>query len=216
MTATFGLKGAHAESADEFDVLLDDVESAGLNGVNRLSPGGRQDQGMSVTTHAGSSCRRILERKPTTMERAAVAGSVAKLRIRRRERERWRRLAAFLHDSRKIGRENILPVVPCAQRAQPSTLTPGASMPCGAPRVQERGSIELVSVELWRRYQRRRCCSSSVEVRILQADHSRRWRGPALCAPRIRRAAFLREALTATSAAACVSSAKPRLLIRSF
>ena len=38
MTATFGLKGAHAESADEFDVLLDDVESAGLNEVNRLSP----------------------------------------------------------------------------------------------------------------------------------------------------------------------------------
>ena len=121
-----------------------------------------------------------------TMERAAVEGSVAKHRTRERERERWRRLAAFLQDSRKIGREVILPVVPCAQRAQPSTLTLGAGMPCGPLRVQEQDSIEPVSVELWRRYQWRRCCSSSVEVRILQADHPRRWRGPALCAPRIR------------------------------
>ena len=66
----------------------------------------------------------------------------------------------------------LLPVVPCAQRAQPSTLTLGARMPCGARRVPEQGSIEPVSVELWRRYQRRRCCSSSMEVRILQADPS--------------------------------------------
>ena len=36
MTATFGLQGAHAESADEFGVLLDDVQSAGLNGVDRV------------------------------------------------------------------------------------------------------------------------------------------------------------------------------------
>ena len=84
------------------------------------------------------------------MERTAVAGSVAKHRNRRRERERWRRLAAFLKDSRKIGR-NYLAVVPCSQRAQPSTLTPGASMPVGALRVPERCSIEPVSVELWRR-----------------------------------------------------------------
>ena len=32
----------------------------------------------------------------------------------------------------------------------------GASMPCGAHHVPEQGSIEPVSVELWRRYQRRR------------------------------------------------------------
>ena len=30
-------------------------------------------------------------------------------------------------------------------------------MPCGAPRVPRRGSIEPLSVELWRRFQRRRC-----------------------------------------------------------
>ena len=47
-------------------------------------------------------------------------------------------------------------------------------------------------------------------------NHSRRWRGPALCAPRIRRAAFLRKVLTAKSVAACVSFTKQWLLIRSF
>ena len=36
MTATVGLHGVHAESADEFDVLLNDVHSAGLNGVDRV------------------------------------------------------------------------------------------------------------------------------------------------------------------------------------
>ena len=45
---------------------------------------------------------------------------------------------------RKIGREVLLPLVPRA----PSKLTLGTSMPCGAPRVPEQGSMELVSVEL--------------------------------------------------------------------
>ena len=35
------------------------------------------------------------------------------------------------------------PVVLCAHRAQPPTLTPGASMPCGAHRVPEQGSSSL-------------------------------------------------------------------------
>ena len=34
ISAAFGLQGAHAESADEFDALLDDVQSAGLSGVD--------------------------------------------------------------------------------------------------------------------------------------------------------------------------------------
>ena len=38
----------------------------------------------------------------------------------------------------KNGGEILLPVVPCAQRAHPSTLTLGASIPRGAPRVPER------------------------------------------------------------------------------
>ena len=58
---------------------------------------------------------------------------------------------------------SYIPVVPCVQRAQPSTLTLGASMPCGASRVAEQGSIEFASVKLWRRCRRRRC-SSSMEV----------------------------------------------------
>ena len=37
ISAAFGLQGAHAESADEFDALLDDVQSAGLSGVDRLN-----------------------------------------------------------------------------------------------------------------------------------------------------------------------------------
>ena len=32
--SAFGLQGAHAESADEFDALLDDVQSAGLSGLS--------------------------------------------------------------------------------------------------------------------------------------------------------------------------------------
>ena len=36
LTAAFGLQGAHAESADEFDALLDDAQNAGLSGVDRL------------------------------------------------------------------------------------------------------------------------------------------------------------------------------------
>ena len=35
ISAACGLQGAHAESADEFDALLDDVQSAGLSGVDR-------------------------------------------------------------------------------------------------------------------------------------------------------------------------------------
>ena len=36
MTATFGLQSAHADGADEIDAHLDDVPSAGLNGVDRV------------------------------------------------------------------------------------------------------------------------------------------------------------------------------------
>ena len=43
----------------------------------------------------------------------------------------------------KIGREVLLPVVPCAHRAQPSTLTLRASMPCGALRVPGQGSSRM-------------------------------------------------------------------------
>ena len=60
MTATFGLQSAHADGADEVDAVLDDVPSAGLNGVDRRHRGvfhrdGRQDQEMSASTHAGNS-----------------------------------------------------------------------------------------------------------------------------------------------------------------
>ena len=34
---SFGLQGAHAESADEFDALLDDAQNAGFSGVDRLN-----------------------------------------------------------------------------------------------------------------------------------------------------------------------------------
>ena len=67
------------------------------------------------------------------------------------ERERWRRLAALLQDPREIGREKFS----CAP-----TL-PLKEPPCGVHRVPGQGPV---SVELWRRYQRRRSCSSSVEV----------------------------------------------------
>ena len=123
-TATFSLQSAHADGAGETDALLDDVPSPGLNGVDRVI--GASPIVKVVTTRG---CRRrymlatvagILEEhrtggaeramaltklgeKPTTMERAAVEESVAKDRIRERERERWRRLAAFLRDSQKIG-----------------------------------------------------------------------------------------------------------------
>ena len=47
-------------------------------------------------------------KKPTRAAKAAVAGSVAKLRLWRRERERWRRLpAALLQDPRETGREKF-------------------------------------------------------------------------------------------------------------
>ena len=89
-------------------------------------------------------------------------------------------------------REVLLPVVPCAHRAQPSTLTLGASMPCGAPRVPGQGSSSLCPSAPGVVINDGDDIASSMEVRILQADHNRQWRGPALCAPRIRRAAFLR------------------------
>ena len=53
----------------------------------------------------------------------------------------------FFRFSRKWESEVVLPVV-CVQRAQPSTLTQGTNMSCGAPRVPEQGSIEPVSGEL--------------------------------------------------------------------
>ena len=63
MTATFGFQGAHAEIADEIDALLDDVHSAGLNGVDRVN-------GASLTVEVvktrGCRLRHML---------AAVAGS---------------------------------------------------------------------------------------------------------------------------------------------
>ena len=37
LTAASGLQGAHAESADDFDALLDDAQNAGLSGVDRLN-----------------------------------------------------------------------------------------------------------------------------------------------------------------------------------
>ena len=172
MTATFGFQGAHAESGDEFDVLLDDVQSAGLNGVDRVigasHRGGRQDQGISVTTPAGSS---FWDSGRTSLRRCRKSDDTDEFLVRKKGGGRGKRGPASNPEARKRTmeeagsffsgvsknweREVILPVVPCAQRAQPSTLTPGAS---------ERGSIDPVFVELWRRYRRRRCCSSNVEV----------------------------------------------------
>ena len=109
-----------------FDVLLD-VHSAGL-GVDRVigaslivevvkTRGCRLRHMLAAVAgtldeHRSQRCRR----KPTTMERAAVAESVAKHRIRRRGRERWRRLAAFPQDSRKIGTEKFS-CPPCRARS---------------------------------------------------------------------------------------------------
>ena len=60
MTATFGIQGAHADGADEFEAPLADVPSAGLNGVDRVVGGvshreSRRNQEISFSTHAGSS-----------------------------------------------------------------------------------------------------------------------------------------------------------------
>ena len=285
ISAAFSLQGAHAESADEFEAFLDDVQSAGLSGVDTLNGPSliHQNQGMSagcgvvkslsscdataegtawgkpgffqkfqdVATHAGSSgwdsgrasgweCRKSdgddeslvsrfgaavdpqhnlewawpllgvldpegrhnMQRSPlkqsglisfhtetvvneeakrrltsaasSTMpqtdfsqlqgvrnelkkqrssgeERQACQASTAEARKRTMEGAR----CSSSGFSRNWEREVLLPVVPCVQRAQRSTLTQGANMPCGAPRVPEQGSIELVSAEPWRRYQRR-------------------------------------------------------------
>ena len=118
MTATFGLQGVHEKGADEFNALLEDVHNAGLSGVVRVIGASLivkivETREMSVATHAGSSCldcgrtsyqkcgqkRRhwqVLGKKPTTLERAAAARSVAKHRFRKREGERWRGQAALL------------------------------------------------------------------------------------------------------------------------
>ena len=88
-------------------------------------------------------------------------------------------------------------------------------MPCGAPRVPGPGSLSLCPSTSGVVINDGDDVASSMEVRSLQADKPRRWRGSALCAQRIRRAALLRKVLTATSAAACVSSTKQWLLIRS-
>ena len=119
---------------------------------------------------------------------ARATGSGLDLGVKENDGGGWQLFFRILEN---LG-ERLLTVVPSVQRAQRSTLIPGTSMPRGALRVLEPGSIEPVSVELWLRYQRGRGCSSSEKVRFLQADHSRRWRGPALCATQIRRASFLR------------------------
>ena len=80
-----------------------------------------------------------------------------------------------------------MPVVPYTHRAQPSTLTLGASMPCGARRVPGQGSSEPTCVSTSGVViNDGDDIASSTKVRILQSDHPRRWRGPALCAPRVR------------------------------
>ena len=112
MTATFGLQG---------DALLQDVRNARLSGVVRvigtslivkMVKKGRcrlrhmleAVAGFLVEHRTGSAERATaltsVGKEPTALERAAAAGSVAKHRFRKREGERWRRLAALLQDSR--------------------------------------------------------------------------------------------------------------------
>ena len=184
MTAAFGLQGVHAEGADEFDAF--DVENAGLNGVDRLN-----GASLIVKVVKTRECRlrRMLatvagildEHRTGGAERAMALmslgeeandngkgrgrgkrGQASNPELRKRTMEEASSSSSGF--SRNWMREVLLDVVPCAQRAQPSTLIPGASMPCGAPRVPEQGFIEPVSVELWCRYQRLRRCSSSVEI----------------------------------------------------
>ena len=79
--------------------------------------------------------------------------------------------------SKNWEREVLLPVMPRAHRAQPSTpLTLGASMPCGAPRVPGQGSSSLGPSTSGVVKKDGDDTASSKEVRILQADHPRRWR----------------------------------------
>ena len=177
MTATFGLQGRPCRKRRRIRCSLRRrakrrSQRGGQSHRGVSHGGGRHDQGVSVTTHAGSSCldpgrtslRRCRKINGTdefwggsqrqwkgrwsrdawpSIESGGVKENdggglqpffrileklgekfpcVAKHRIWRLERERWRRLAAFLQDSRKIGREReiLLPVVPCAQRARKS------------------------------------------------------------------------------------------------
>ena len=78
-----------------------------------------------------------------------------------------------------------MPVVRYAHRARPSIRTLRASMPRGAPRVPGQGSSSLCPSTSGVVINDGDDITSSMKVRILQADHPRRWRGPALCAPRI-------------------------------
>ena len=69
---------------------------------------------------------------------------MAKHRIRKREGERWRSLAAFLQDSRKFGGEkSSCPSCRAFIARSHSTLTLGANIPCGAPHVPEQDSSSL-------------------------------------------------------------------------
>ena len=110
MTAIFGLQGAHEKGADEFDALLEDVHDAGLSGVVgvigaslivKIVKTGRCRLRHILEAVAGiwSNIVREVQKKAMALTRAAAAGSVAKHRIRKREGERWRRVAALLQDS---------------------------------------------------------------------------------------------------------------------
>ena len=130
----FGLESAHADGADEIDAPLDDVPSTGLWRLRHM-----------LATFAG-----ILEEHRTGGAARAMALTIS-----------WRRSG----DNGKDGGCGMRGIESERERgslAQLSTFTLGASMPCGAPRVPEQGSIELVSVALWCCY--RRCCSSSMDV----------------------------------------------------
>ena len=167
MTATFGLQGAHEEGADEFDALLEDVHTVGLSGVLRVIGASHredlQDREMSVTTHAGSSrwdsgrtSRRKCRKSDSTDtcwddngkgRRSREAWpSIESGSVKENDGGGWQHFFSFLE---KLGERSSL-----ARRAVRAARA--ASMPCGLPRVPEQGSIEPVSVEIWRRYQRRR------------------------------------------------------------
>ena len=143
--------GAHAESA-----------GAGPNGVDRVF-------GASLIVDAGSSC---WDSGRTSLQRCRKSDGTDERHWKgRRSREAWPRIESggakendgggwqlFFRSLEKLGEKLSCPS--CRVRAARAAFLshPGATMPCGAPR----GSIEAVSVELWRRFQRRWCCSSSV------------------------------------------------------
>ena len=60
LTAAFGLQEAHAQSADEFDALLDDAQNAGLSAVDRLDGASLIAKVIKTGSVGQMSCWRVI------------------------------------------------------------------------------------------------------------------------------------------------------------